>query len=177
MADPERLIAVEGLEVHALRGLHIASLRYFASDGDLAAGVRRITGCALPQTPDAVTAAPADGHVILAWRSPTETLLLCADDAEFAALDAALADAADGCMVDQTGGYGVFRVRGARAEDLLLRLGSVTSIPGLNQARTGRVAELTVTTTCVRAGEFLMWVERVHVDHWLGWARATISDL
>ena len=79
-------------------------------------------------------------------------------------------------MVVQTGGMRVLRVTGPKARDLLLRLGSVTAIPALGEARSARLAELQVLTACVQAGEYLLLVDRVYANHLLGWVRATVAD-
>jgi sarcosine oxidase gamma subunit len=171
-------IEIPGLGIEALQGLHIASLRYFDSAGNFSGIVRQVLGTAPPQAGQAVRArASAEVLEFLLWRSPTETWLVSADGALIGALATALAAARDGCMVDQTGGIRVFRLRGARATDLLLRLGSTTAIPATGEARTGRVAELTVTTLSIQAGETLLLVERVYADHLRAWMRATAADL
>jgi sarcosine oxidase gamma subunit len=123
-----------------------------------------------------VGAATQGAYVILAWRSSTETLLICNDRSAFDELERRLATAPDGCMVNQTGGLCVFRVRGEKAGDLLLRLGSATAIPALGEARSGRMAEVQVLTACVQAGEFLLLVERVYAQHLIGWVGATAAD-
>ena len=170
-------IEIAGLRLEALSGLHIASLRYFDAEGRFSGAVRQVLGSAIPQAGQAVGARTAvDAPEFLAWRSPTETLFATADRSRFTALSAALASSGDGCMVDQTGGICVVRLRGRRAADLLLRVGSTTSIPGAGKACTGRVAELTVTTLSIQAGEILLLVERVYADHLMAWMRATVKD-
>ena len=172
------LVEINGLSVSADRDIQIASLRYFDSAGNFAAAVREIVGGALPEPLRAIEVEHAtnDAHFILAWRSPTETLLLCEDRAAFAELEQRIAAAVDGCMVDQTGGVCVLRVRGGRAGDLLLRLGAATAVPGPGEARSARLAELHVLTVCVQAGQFLLLVERAYADHLIGWIRATAAD-
>jgi len=115
--------------------------------------------------------------LILAWRSPTETLLLSKDSGEFARIQRHLASMTDGCMVAQTGGVSVLRVQGQGARELLLRLGATTAIPDLGQARVSRLAEVHVMAACVLAGEFLLLVERVYADHLKAWINATVADL
>jgi heterotetrameric sarcosine oxidase gamma subunit len=113
---------------------------------------------------------------ILVWRSPTETLLLSKDPPAFARLEAELAAAADGCMVNQTGGLCVVRVQGRRTDDLLTRLGADSAIPGIGEARTGRFAELQATAVRFAADEVLLIVERVYADHLLEWMAVTAGD-
>ena len=177
---PGTAIAVEreGVSVSTERGLQIASLRYFEHAGRFAAAVREAVGGALPEPLRAlqIGSATQGSYVILAWRSPTETLLLSNDRAAFEELERQLAAAPDGCMVNQTGGICVLRARGEQAGNLLLRLGAATAIAGLGEARSGRLAELQVLTACVQAGEFLMLVERVYANHLMEWIRATAAD-
>jgi heterotetrameric sarcosine oxidase gamma subunit len=172
------IVEIDGLSVSADRDIQIASLRYFDFAGSFAAAVREIVGGTLPEPLRAIEVERATNaaHFIFAWRSPTETLLLCKDRAAFAELEQRLAAAVDGCMVDQTGGVCVLRVQGVRAGDLLLRLGATTAIPALGEARSARLAELHVQTVCVQAGQFLLLVERVYADHLIGWIRATAAD-
>jgi sarcosine oxidase gamma subunit len=172
-------IEIEGLSVSADRDIQIASLRYFHQTGRFAAAVRETVGRALPEPLRAfqIGSAAQGSYVILAWRSPTESLLLSNDRAAFDELERQLADALDGCMVNQTGGMGVLRVRGKKAGDLLLRLGAATAIPNLGEARSGRLAELQVMTACLLPGEFLLLVERVYANHLLEWIGVTAADL
>ena len=180
MDDPlSKPTAVHGLSVSADRDVQIASLRYFDSAGGFAAAVREAVGRPLPEPLHAlkVGSAMQGPYAILAWRSPTETLLLTNDRAAFDELERQLAAAADGCMVNQTGGICVLRVQGLKAGDLLVRLGASTAIPNLGEARSGRLAELQVLTACVHAGEYLLLVERVYANHLLEWINATAADL
>jgi heterotetrameric sarcosine oxidase gamma subunit len=172
------VVEIDGLSVIEERGLLAASLRYFDAADRFVAALRENAGRPLPEPLRAVQVglATSAAHYILAWRSPTETLLLTKDPAAFAELELRLAAEVDGCMVDQTGGLSAFRVRGSKARDLLLRLGAVTSIPGLGEARSGRLAELQVMTVCVQAGEFLLLVERSYANHLLEWIGATAAD-
>jgi heterotetrameric sarcosine oxidase gamma subunit len=154
-------------------------LRYFDHESRFAAAVREAVGRALPEPLRAfqVGSAAQGSYVILAWRSPTETLLLSGDRAAFDELERQLAAAPDGCMVNQTGGIAILRVRGGKAGDLLLRLGAATAIPILGEARSGRLAELQVLTACLAPQEFLLLVERVYANHLLEWIGATAADL
>jgi sarcosine oxidase gamma subunit len=171
-------VEVAGLCVRVQRQVEIASLRYFDAADRFVATVREVLGGPIPESLRAlhVEARPSGAHIILLWRSPTETLLLSHDPAAFAELEERTAAEVDGCMVVQTGGMRVLRVKGPKARDLLLRLGSATAIPALGEARTGRLAELSVLTACVQAGEYLLVVERVYANHLLEWIRATVAD-
>jgi len=166
-----------GVRVEAVRGLWAASLRYFDPAGSFAAAVLESIGLPLAQPLSAAQSrASHDAQVILAWRSPTDTLLLCDGQAAFAEIEQRLLAAADGCMVDQTGAFRVFRVQGQRAREVLQRMGATTAIPGLGQARGGRMAEVHVLTICIEPGEFLLVIERVYADHLTEWVRATLAD-
>ena len=170
-------IEADGMSVKVLRELKIAALRYFDSAGSFAAAARATVG-PLPEPLRALCATTPAGseQIILAWRSPTETLLMTNDGSALAGLERRLAGMLDGCMVDQTGGVRVLEVKGPRAEELLLRLGADTAIPGLGEARSSRLAELQVLAACVAAQVFLLCVERVYADHLLGWMSATAAD-
>jgi sarcosine oxidase gamma subunit len=168
----------DGLSVSVESGFQIASLRYFDRAGGFAAAVCDAIGRPLPEclratrTEDATNAA----QFLVAWRSPTETLLLCRRRVAFTELGQRLATLADGCMVDQTGGVSVVRVQGPRAGDLMPRLGASTAIPRLGEALSGRMAEVQVLTACLQDGEFLLLVERAYARHLLEWIGATAAD-
>jgi heterotetrameric sarcosine oxidase gamma subunit len=169
---------LDGLHVEALPGVPVASLRYFDRAGRFVGILEQVLGEPLPQPQRAaLTAAGKAAQSVLAWRSPTETLLLCSGAAVLAELGQRLAGAADGCMVDQTGGITVVRVRGPRAAELLQRLGAVTAIPALGEARGGRLAEVHVLTVCVQHEAYLLFVERVYAAHLTEWIRLTLADL
>ena len=165
--------------------LAIASLRYFDPAGSFAAEIGELLAGPLPEPLRAhrrALAAAGDrastgAELVLAWRSPTETLLVTADAGRLAAVAAFAANRSDGCLVDQTGGILALVVDGARARDLMLRLGSTDAIPALGEARTSRVAELSVMALCTRPGEILLLVERVYGRHLMGWIRETVADL
>jgi hypothetical protein len=181
MDDPRlRHLAFEadGLSVSVDPGVQIASLRYFDRGGGFAAAV----GQALVPLPECLRAIQVQDatnaeQFLLAWRSPTETLLLCWSRAAFTELAQRLASLGDGCMVEQTGGVSVVRVKGSKAGELLLRLGASTAIPGVGDALSGRMAELQVLTACIQAGEYLLLVERAYVRHLLEWIGITVADL
>jgi len=86
MDDPSvAVIESQGVSVTADRGLLIASLRYFDQAGGFAAAVREAVGRALPEPLRAfqIGSATQGSYVMLAWRSPTESLLLTNDLAAF----------------------------------------------------------------------------------------------
>jgi sarcosine oxidase gamma subunit len=175
-------IEVDGLSVSSVHGLQIASLRYFDSAGGFAHRVRETVGRPLPEPMRAslVDTTANGAQLILLWRGPTETILLCSDRVAFAEFERQLGAGAQGqghgCLVDQTGGICVLRVRGPKARDLLVRLGAATAIPGVGEARSGRLAELHVLTACLQAGEFLLLVEQVYANHLREWMDVTVAD-
>ena len=163
-----------GLSVHLDDAMQTAALRYFAGDGAFAAAVRELTGLVLPQVLQA--ACTADGQLLLAWRSPTETLCLAHSRARLSDLEGELAGVADGCLVNLSGGHQVLRVRGERIADLLARLGGTASIPRPGEARRSRMADVPVLALSLRAGETLLVVDRAYADHLCAWIRETLLD-
>jgi heterotetrameric sarcosine oxidase gamma subunit len=170
--------SASGLSIKPRHDWHIGSLRYFDAAGPLSATLRSAVGASLPGPLAAVRYAGTQAELILAWRSPTETLMMTADGAAFAAV-ASQADEkrSAGYLVDQTGGLRAWQLAGTRARDVLERIGSAGSIPALGEARSGRFAELPVLVLSVREGEFVLLVERVYGEHLLGWVNATAADM
>jgi hypothetical protein len=196
-AGVEAAVNIPGLRVVADNAVAVASLRYFSTDGHgpFAQAVQRETELMLPGVLKASAGSvSSDAQWILAWRSPTETLAIAraasvasgteggahpraASIARAAQLAAAVAECPDGCLVDQTGGQCVLLASGPRISDLLIRLGSATSVPGTGESRRSRLADVPVLAVCVEAGETLLIVERVYRDHLLAWIRETSADL
>jgi heterotetrameric sarcosine oxidase gamma subunit len=183
MADsaPDFAAALAGrqlpdLSVQLDETVAVLTLRYFTAGGAFAAALRAALGTGLPATQAAVSAA----GVLLAWRSPTETLAVGTDASTLAQR---LADSADGCCVDLTGGMKVLRVAGARSAEFLCRLGGTGVVPRAGESRRGRVCEVPVQLIGVpgpadaQASETLFVVERVYAPHVLGWIRETLADL
>ena len=180
MVDPgAAAIQIDGLSVTVELDQQIASLRYFSSSGHFAARVRALLGWPVdePLRAGHGDAAAGGADFLLAWRSPSETLLLTRNRTAFTGLVQQLGVETDGCVVEQTGGTRLFRVSGARARDLLQRLGSLSSIPEIGEARPGRFAELTVLAASIRAEEYLLLVERVYAKHLFEWMSACAADL
>ena len=152
--------------------MHVATLRYFTREGEVADAVRGATGMPLP----AVLEAREEAQLILAWRSPTETLCVTRSATRLAELGASLAACAEGCMVELTGGLGILRLTGQRIADLLCRLGGTASVPATGEARRSRLADVPVLALSVRAGETLLVVDRAWLPHLLAWIRETLLD-
>jgi sarcosine oxidase gamma subunit len=179
----EEGFSADGLSVQWDHGLSVASLRYLDPAGPFAVEVSAMLGGPLPAPLRAQRralaterAGTAGSELVVAWRSPTETLLVTADAGCLTAVDKFAANRSDGCLVDQTGGILTLVVAGARAPDLLRRLGSTDAVPALGEARTSRLAELSVMSLCTRPGEILLLVERVYARHLFGWIRETVAD-
>jgi len=170
----ERIVHAD-IAVCVEEAMAVATLRCFTSAGAFAAAVRDVAGTALPEPLCARETQPPG--VLLAWRSPTETLCLTADAARLAALTAHLAGRDDGCVVELTGGLKVVRVTGPRTADLLCRLGGTASVPAPGEARRSRMADVPVLALSLRAAETLLVVDRALLPHVLAWLRATLVDL
>jgi hypothetical protein len=141
--------------------LHAATLRYFDAAGPFAASV--------------AAAAGAPG-LVLARLRPTETLALSEEAAPLAGLRDRLASAAGGYVVDLTGGLKGFRLRGARAAELLSRLGSAAVGLGVDETRRGRFADVPALVVGVQVEEMLLVVDRAYAVHLKGWIEATVAD-
>src|SRR5205807_4023541 len=156
-------IEAAGLAVRMEEGMQAATLRYFELGGAFAAAVRQATGAALPQPLEA--AQSADGQLTLAWRSPTETLLLTPSAERFAQLEARLASAPEGCLVNLSGGLEVLRVTGEPLADLLCRLGGTASVPRPGEPRGSRLAAVPGLAPPVRPGEPLPLADPASPGH------------
>ena len=117
-----------------------------------------------------------EAQLILAWRSPTETLCVTRSATRLAELGARLAACAEGCMVELTGGLRIVRLTGLGIAELLCRLGGTASVPAPGEARRSRMADVPVLAISLRAGETLLVVDRVYLAHLLGWIRETLLD-
>jgi hypothetical protein len=169
----ERIVSAH-LVASVEEAMAVATLRYFDRGGSFAETVQAVTGAVLPGP---LTAAElSDAQLILAWRSPTETLCIAASPARLAELLSRLAGAAEGCAVDLTGGVRIVRLTGARIADLLCRLGGAASVPAAGEARRSRMADVPVLAVAVRNDETLLAVDRGHLAHLLAWIRETLLD-
>jgi heterotetrameric sarcosine oxidase gamma subunit len=162
-----------GLTVRA-EPMHAASLRYFDTQGAFASAARAATASSLPDTLRALEG--GDGGLVLAWRGPTETLLLTPHAARLAALEAQLGAHADGCLVNLSGALGVLRVIGEPCAELLGRLGGSGCVPGAGEARRARLADVPVLTVSVHAGDTWLVVDRGYAPHLYAWIRETLLD-
>jgi len=171
-------LAVRGLEVDGERVWEAAALRYFETQGDFASAVQAVTGTPLPRPlgAAALEAAGAGGAGIVAWRSPTETLLLGEHAGLVSQIRERLSSVPGGCVVELTGGLRVLRLRGPGVAELLCRLGGNTVTPAVSEARRGRLADVPVLAVSVRSLETLLVVDRAYAQHLLGWIRATLAE-
>jgi hypothetical protein len=170
----QQRITSQDLEACVEETMHVATLRYFDRAGGFADAVRAAVGTTLPEALEAREV--GEPQLILAWRSPSETLCVTRSIARLAELTARLAHAADGCIIDLTGGVRIVRLTGLRIADLLCRLGGTASVPGPGEARRSRTADVPVLALSVRAGETLLAVDRAYLPHLLAWIRETLLD-
>jgi sarcosine oxidase gamma subunit len=170
-------LSAPGVSIAVDTRIQIGALRY-CDPAAVETALRFVTGSAVPPARRAVlTDAPPGGErLLLLWRSPSETLVVCDTAAPLLALGAQLAAAREACLVDQSGGIWGLRITGPRSLDLLVRLGATTAVPQLGESLIGRLADLTVQSVCVREHEVLLLVERLYAEHLLGWIRETIAD-
>ena len=168
-----------GLRVSFDERIHVASLRYFDSRGGFSHTVRRVVGLEFPNIGRASVAAGGSGpdRTILAWRSPTETLLLSEQTTLIEQLESETATHPDGCIVELTGGACVVRADGEAAPELFYRIGGQATWPHLGEARRSRLAEVPVLALQAQPGEILLVLDRVYVEHLMAWILATAADL
>lgn len=170
-------IDIPDLAVRPRADLKVGALRYFNAPQALPPSVAEILGGALPAPLRVVVRAAGDAGLILAWRTPTETLVLSGDGAVFDALAQRMtAASAWGCFVELTGGLTVWEATGGRTRDLLERLGSAASMPGLGEARTSRMADLSVLAARIEEAATLLVVDRLYAEHLLGWMQVISAD-
>jgi heterotetrameric sarcosine oxidase gamma subunit len=175
LADLVRPVRAAGFDVALYDAIHVASLRYFALDGEFGAAVLTTLGVALPAT--GRLARTADGKQLLAWIRPGEALLLTADADPGCRLESAVKTLDDGCIVDLTGGACVIRIVSPDSEKLLAQLGGLDIVPAAGEVRVGRVAE--VRAVAVGIGDVETWliVERAYMPHLMDWIRVSVLDL
>jgi hypothetical protein len=171
-------IQVAGLRVVLEPRLHVASLRYFDREGAFALLLRDITGVTLPDGLVLRSAGDLTREaIILAWRSPTETLMISAAPTLIETLQGAAATLTDGCIVDQRGGALVFRAGGDAVPDLFARLGGHGACPAIGESRRTRLAEVAVLAVKVQPEETLLIVERCYGPHLMAAIRVSAADL
>ena len=185
----ESRLSCEGLAVEMEDEMQVATLRYFSADGAFAQVLRDGLGLGLPSVlqsltlsvnPDTPAAAGMHrraAQLLLAWRSPTETLCLTASAEILTQLRACVAHRADGCLVDLTSGLRVLRLRGERIAEFLSRLGGHGSVPQPGEARRSRLADVPVLALSVQPAETRLLVDRTYLPHLLDWIRETMRDL
>jgi sarcosine oxidase gamma subunit len=171
------VLETAGLSIRPRADFKVGALRYFNAADALPAGLLETLGRLLPAPLEAAICGGPGSALILAWRSPKETLVLSREAAVFEALaQRTIGAGAWGCFVDQTGGLTVWEVTGSRTPDLLERLGSAASAPQLGEARTSRMADLAVLALRVEAGATLLILDRLYAEHLLGWMGAITAD-
>jgi hypothetical protein len=163
-----------GVRVSLDQGTHVASLRYFDSNGVFSRTLQTVFGVPFPERLRATYASPRTGvdRAVLVWRSPTETLMLCKGPNLISQIQADTARLQDGCVIDQTGGSWVLRASGDGAAGLFARMGGQATLPMIGEARRSRLADVPVLALQVQLGEILLIVERVYAEHMMTWLRA-----
>jgi sarcosine oxidase gamma subunit len=179
MADAYALLPVEavGLNVQVDLGMKLGTLRHFMRNGVFARTVQDLITIPLPAAGQAMDVGENSKKRILAWRSPTETLLICGDDNLLDSLAHATASLNDGCIVDQRSGAWMFRASGQAVPELVARLGGQMTMPARGETRRSRLADVSVTAIKVQADEILLVVERTYGAHLLAAIRACAQDL
>lgn len=181
MAENQDLAPIQaaGLRVVLEPRLQVASLRYFDRQGALADLLQRVARATLPDTLCALRASEdaTRDAVILAWRSPTETLMISAAPTLIGTLQDAAATLTDGCIVDQRGGALVFRAGGGAVADLFSRLGGHGACPAIGESRRTRLADVAVLAVKVQPEETLLIVERSYGPHFMAAIRVSAADL
>lgn len=174
-AEPK--LVAHGVEVELDRSLQVGALRY-CNAAEPGAILHTLFGAALPPPLRWAAAAMANGRgeCLLVFRSPTETWVLTTDAETLHALRRALAGAPAACLVEQTGGILALRVTGERTRDLWQRIGLDGHFPQDGEALTCRIADVGVTVVCSTPHEILLLVDRLYVEHLLGWIGATLID-
>jgi hypothetical protein len=177
--DPLSPVETSGLSVRLDLDVQVASLRFFAAGGAFASAVQRHLGAPLPATLSAiaVSSLAAGNWALLAWRSPTESILLCSEPELVAKLSSAAEALDDGCVVVHTGGARVLRAAGEAVADLFARMGGQATLPAVGEARRSRLADVPILALHVQAGEILLVVDRPFAEHAMNWIRSTALDL
>lgn len=172
---PAALIEGRRVRVRVDEHWHVAALRYFDPAGEFAAQAAAILGHAIP----AILSISAGGSLkeprsLLAWRSPTESLLLCSDAEHMRQLTT---PSADGCCVEQTGGRGIVRIEGTAGADVMARLGGVALNPPIRAAHGGRLADVSALSLRLTEDCLLVAVDRFYLEHLLRSIEMTVRDL
>jgi sarcosine oxidase gamma subunit len=181
MVDVQSIATIDGRRIRAYedRDIHLAALRYFQSSGIFALRAADAIGVQIPSDLkcNASTDGGDDRAAILAWRSPTETILLCASTAAFANIERLCPSLEDGCFIDQTGAMSVIRVGGAGLEEFFSRLGNSVAFPKPGESTRSLLADVPVLSVRVEEGEILFIVDRYFGEHLMSWIRKSAADL
>jgi sarcosine oxidase gamma subunit len=169
-------IAATGLRAQVDWRLHVGSLRYFDSDSSFGPVIANALGVELPGVLKASPVPGEGGGDLVAWRSPTEALVICASGSRFHAIQALCTGRRDGCFVDQTGGLCVIRASGERMSDLFSRLCGSALLPAPGEAKRGRLADVPALALSVSDSEMLFVTERMYLEHLMDWIRSTATD-
>jgi sarcosine oxidase gamma subunit len=180
MADltpPFLKVQAPGVHIYSDESVHVVSLRYFDRSSAFSRATTRLIGVSLPEVCHATGGTSNFGETILAWRSPTETVLLCDQASSIEQLQTEAERHSDGCMVNLTGGTSVLRLSGEAVPQLFSRMGGQGAYPEVGEARRSRLADLAVFTLQVHAGDVLVLVDLMYCEHLLNWLRAAAGEL
>ncbi len=166
-------VAAPGVTATLEPGVPVLSLRYFDSGGEFASAAARACAARLPPTRCVVRA----GALVLAWRSPTETLCLAPGEAALAAIGEALRGVPGGCCVELSGALSAIHLEGERLDEVVSRLGSLAAAPEVGAAERARLADLAVLVLRLDPAGASLLVERPLAEHLMEWIRETLLDL
>ncbi|MBV9344558.1 MAG: hypothetical protein JO341_03240 [Gammaproteobacteria bacterium] len=162
-----------GLELGVREFQPAASLRYLSANGALAAAVQAATGQGLPAAGRLVAA----GACWLAWRSPTETIVVAEEPGPIERLVGAVGEQEDGCALELSGALAGISLAGPALAELICRLGGPAPGASPGEACRVRLADVAVLILCPRPQTVQLLIERPLCGHLLGWIRETVLDL
>lgn len=166
------------LSVSMVEDTALLSLRYMGVDAQFVEHVQSALGCSLPETLQARSLlAPEAGYRgVLAWRRPTETLLL-AETHETIHRYGGIPATDDGYVLDLTGGFTLFSCEGSQIAQMFARLGGPGTFPSPGEAKPGRLAEVPALALSLQGGQCHILVERHFGPHMDAWIRRAVANL
>jgi hypothetical protein len=168
----------KALTISVVESAALLSLRYMGIDAQFVEHMQAALGCSLPETLQAQSILlPETGHrAVLAWRRPSETLLL-AETHEIVDRFAEIAATDDGYVLDLTGGFTLFSCEGALTAQMCARLGGPDNFPQPGEAKPGRLAEVPALALSLQDEQCQILVERHFGPHMDAWIRHAIAHL
>jgi hypothetical protein len=83
----------------------------------------------------------------------------------------------DGCALDMTGAFSLVTCSGPEIAAVFARLGDPGTLPSINEAKRGRLAEFPALAFCVRERECHILIERYYARHLEEWIQQAASCL